>query len=103
MDNTADFIIVGGKLLCPPRLNTSLTVSPGGTAGLLLANRLASTPFKPSILVIEAGPDRSDKKYRNPSQRYLLAFTHPELDHGYSTVPQVGLSGRQLPNMRARG
>jgi len=75
----------------------------GGTSGLLLASRLASAPSKPSVIVLEAGKDRSDLEYRIPSKRFSLAFTNPELDHGYLTVPQTALGGRQLPYQRGKG
>lgn len=58
----------------PPSL--PLTHSLGGTVGLLLASRLARTPSKPRVLVLEAGADRSSLSYRNPSERYMLAFTN---------------------------
>lgn len=55
------------------------------------------------MLVIEAGSDRSDTSYRNPSQRYMLPFTNPELDYGYSTLPQAGLADRVIPYPRGKG
>ncbi|CZR66954.1 related to alcohol oxidase [Phialocephala subalpina] len=87
MEPTADFIIVGG-----------------GTSALLLASRLASRPSKPRVLVIEAGPSHSSSpNLRNPSDRYSLASTNPELDHGYMAVEQKGLNGRVLPYARGKG
>ncbi|KAE9365780.1 GMC oxidoreductase [Stipitochalara longipes BDJ] len=86
MDTRADFIIIGG-----------------GTAGLLLASRLAHSRRKPSVLVIEAGKDRFERSYRIPADRFSLAFTNPELDHGYTTVPQTELGGRELAYARGKG
>jgi len=75
----------------------------GGTAGLLLASRLAHSRSKPTVLVIEAGQDRSELSYRIPSSRFSLAFTNPELDHGYNTVPQIQLGDRELQYVRGKG
>ncbi|KAF8859468.1 glucose-methanol-choline oxidoreductase [Acephala macrosclerotiorum] len=88
MAPAADFIIVGG-----------------GTSALLLASKLAAAVSRPKILVIEAGSDyqaRSDA-LRKPSDRFSLAYTNPELDHGYSTIPQRGLNDRILPYIRGKG
>ncbi|MCJ1453409.1 hypothetical protein MMC28_003756 [Mycoblastus sanguinarius] len=81
-----DFIVVGG-----------------GTAGCLLANKLASRSTRPSILLIEAGGNASDIDYRSPAERYYQAFTRTELDHGYITTPQNVLNGRTLPYTRGKG
>ncbi|KAH8807712.1 glucose-methanol-choline oxidoreductase [Xylogone sp. PMI_703] len=86
MAGTFDFVIVGG-----------------GTAGCLLAKRLASTNKKPSILLIEVGGDGSDINIRSPYGRFLNAFTRPELDHGYSLKPDPNLSGVALPYARGKG
>ena|ERR1700709_2372269 len=75
----------------------------GGTAGLLVVNRRASTPTRPTVLVLEAGGDHSSSAYRNPSLRYMLAFTNPELDHGYVTVPKTALGERTIPYLKGKG
>jgi len=41
-----------------------------GTAGCLLAYRLAQTPKAPSVLLLEAGPDNSASILRIPQERY---------------------------------
>lgn len=68
-----------------------------------MAKRLASSNKKPSVLLIEAGGDGSDINYRNPYQRLLNAFTKPELDYGYTLVPNPVLDGKSLPYARGKG
>ena len=71
-DKVFDFIIVGG-----------------GTAGLVLANRLSVDP-KVSVLVIEAGVDRlKDPKITIPGLA-TLTYNDPQYDWSFNTVPQVG-------------
>ena len=66
-----DFIIVGG-----------------GTAGLVLANRLTADP-KVSVLVIEAGSDRlKDPRITTPGLATTL-YDDPTYDWSFDTVPQV--------------
>ena len=70
-DEAFDFIIVGG-----------------GTAGLVLANRLTIEP-KVSVLVIEAGSDLlKDPKVTTPGLTTLL-YDDPQYDWSFDTVPQV--------------
>ena len=70
-DAIFDFIIVGG-----------------GTAGLVLANRLTVNP-KVSVLVIEAGSDRlKDPKITTPGLATTL-YDDPDYDWSFDTVPQV--------------
>ena len=66
-----DFVIVGG-----------------GTAGLVLANRLTEDP-KTEVLVIEAGANRNnDPRITVPGLATSL-FDDPNYDWTVSTVPQV--------------
>jgi choline dehydrogenase-like flavoprotein len=67
-----DFVVVGG-----------------GTAGLVLANRLSANPNL-TVAVIEAGGDVSaDPRVLIPG--LFTAASGSELDWGYTTAPQVGL------------
>lgn len=75
----------------------------GGTAGCILARRLASAMTKPSVLLIEVGGDGADIEHRIPSERFLNAFTKPDLDHAYSTTPQQAIGGKTLPYARGKG
>jgi choline dehydrogenase-like flavoprotein len=66
-----DFVVVGG-----------------GTAGLVLANRLTEDPYT-HVLVIEAGANRNDDpKISIPGLAPTL-YDDPTYDWAFSTVPQV--------------
>ncbi|PWY82101.1 oxidoreductase [Aspergillus heteromorphus CBS 117.55] len=71
----ADYIIIGG-----------------GTAGLVVANRLAENP-NIEVLVLEAGPDRtSEGRVQDPAAWPTL--TGSDVDWQFQTVPQPGLNNR---------
>ena len=70
-DESFDYIIVGG-----------------GTAGLVLANRLTTDPDI-SVLVVEAGADRlKDPKITIPGLATTL-YNDPTYDWEFETIPQV--------------
>lgn len=70
MTSTYDFVIVGG-----------------GTAGLVIANRLSENSTK-SVLVLEAGGDlRQDPRVKIPL--FFSALLGSEADWGFRTEPQV--------------
>ncbi|KAL3470421.1 hypothetical protein BJX99DRAFT_239525 [Aspergillus californicus] len=79
-----DFVVVGG-----------------GTAGLVIANRLTEDP-KISVLVLEAGSNRvDDPRIAIPG---LAASTYfdPDFDWCITSPPQDGLNGRRLAEPRGR-
>ena len=81
-----DFIIIGG-----------------GTTGCLLSKRLASKESKPRVALFEAGSKQENNSLLRLYDRFLLPFTHPELDYGYMSSPQSALSNREIPLFRGRG
>ncbi|KAJ4301765.1 hypothetical protein N0V90_003859 [Kalmusia sp. IMI 367209] len=84
--STHDFIIVGG-----------------GTAGCLLANRLAHSAARPSVLLIEAGTDPSGDEILNPFNRFAVPIIRPDLDYAYTSTPQKNLDGRTIVYERGKG
>lgn len=65
-----------------------LVIVGGGTAGLVIANRLTENP-ETNVLVLEAGANRiGDPKINTPGLATLL-YDDPDYDWGFSTVPQV--------------
>ncbi|KAH6678315.1 hypothetical protein B0J14DRAFT_582430 [Halenospora varia] len=81
-----DFIIVGG-----------------GPSGCVVASRLARTPSKPSVLLLEAGGQNKGAEYLVPADRFSLAFSQPSLNWGYKTAPQKHLKGQAIDYSRGKG
>lgn len=65
-----------------------------GTAGCVLANRLAQDP-KVSVLLIEAG-GKDDYVWIHIPVGYLYCIDNPRTDWRYRTEPDSGLNGRSL-------
>ncbi|KAL9468837.1 hypothetical protein ACSS6W_010531 [Trichoderma asperelloides] len=86
MAETFDFIIVGG-----------------GTAGCLIAEKLASTPTKPSVALFEAGERQENNSLRRTFHRFSLATSHPELNYGSKSTPQAHYGGREIDMIRGKG
>ncbi|OHF04067.1 GMC oxidoreductase [Colletotrichum orchidophilum] len=80
-----DFIVVGG-----------------GTAGCLLASRLANTASKPSVALLEGGGDISKPEYRRTAERFST-MAQPGLDYGYASTPQEHARNREVPQARGKG
>ncbi|KAL4877834.1 hypothetical protein BJY04DRAFT_197300 [Aspergillus karnatakaensis] len=83
-EKTWDFIIVGS-----------------GPAGSALASKLALTPSRPSILLLEAGPPADDISLRVDGQRWA---THQRegTNWGYKTTPQEHCNNRSVDYSRGR-
>ncbi|KAI9843172.1 MAG: hypothetical protein M1838_002735, partial [Thelocarpon superellum] len=81
----------------------------GGTAGLVLANRLASDPNN-TVAVIEAGGFyEADDGNLSTTPAYDVFFagtdpndTNPLVDWGFDTTPQAGANGRILHYARGK-
>ena len=66
----------------------------GGSAGCVLAARLAATPGV-SVCLIEAGGKGRDLFIRMPAGNGLV-FGNAKLDWGFESVPQPTLNGRKI-------
>ncbi|KAH6718962.1 glucose-methanol-choline oxidoreductase-like protein [Leptodontidium sp. MPI-SDFR-AT-0119] len=86
MSSQYDFIVVGA-----------------GPSGCAVATRLAKSPSKPSVLLVEAGGDNKDAAYLVPADRFNLAFAQPNLNWGYKTAPQTHLQGQEIDYSRGKG
>lgn len=111
MSDKFDFIVVGGldilksshqMLISCCVISSSDRISIGGTAGCLLASRLADAQTRPLVLLIEAGDDPEATELHSIYDRFVPAFTRPELDHGYLTTPQPELNDREIPYPRGK-
>ena len=75
----------------------------GGTSGCLLARRLADTPAKPSVLLVEAGTNPEGDELRPSFLRYAAFALRPDLDYAYESTPQKTLNDRVIPYTRGKG
>lgn len=83
--STYDFIVVGG-----------------GTAGLVIANRLSEIPnFK--ILILEAGQNRNADPLISVPGFLRETFDKPEYDWCFKSTPQKALNGRVISHTRGKG
>ncbi|KAF5858199.1 hypothetical protein ETB97_004701 [Aspergillus alliaceus] len=83
-----------------PQNEYDFIICGGGTAGLVLANRLSESG-KQRVLVLEAGPEPSVvAAYETPGGNQFLSGT--AIDWNFYTSPQENLDGRILPYHRGR-
>ena len=69
-------------------------IAGGGSAGCALAARLAEDPSL-QVCLVEAGGSGQNLFIRMPAGNGFV-FGNPQLDWGYSSVPQAALNGRRI-------
>jgi choline dehydrogenase-like flavoprotein len=74
----------------------------GGTAGCLLASRLANALPNKSILVLEAGKSHTNYPHVLIPGHYLQFLTSEDMSFTTVTVPQSHLNGRKIAIPRAK-
>ncbi|KAH6724271.1 hypothetical protein BKA61DRAFT_26876 [Leptodontidium sp. MPI-SDFR-AT-0119] len=84
VSRTYDFVIIGG-----------------GTAGLVLANRLSENPDL-QIAVLEAGKAKLNDFHIKVPALAPSMLGNPDYDWGFKTVPQEHLDGRTEPQNRGK-
>lgn len=74
----------------------------GGTSGSVIAARLAASPARPSVLLLEAGGPNEDAAHLTGAERYEVAFReNSPLNWRYKTEPQW--QGQRLDYSRGKG
>ncbi|KAK7907983.1 FAD/NAD(P)-binding protein [Apiospora marii] len=92
MTQRFDFVVVGGEL---PLMLT-------GPSGCVIAARLAESPARPSVLLLEAGGLNDDAAHLTGTERYEVAFREGSLlNWAYMTEPQV--RGQKIDYARGKG
>ena len=78
-----------------------LTLIIGGPAGCALAAKLAWSPKRPRVALVEAGKRNDDAAHKVEGQRWAT-FTNGDLNLGYKTTPQEHCNGRQIDYSRGK-
>jgi choline dehydrogenase-like flavoprotein len=88
---------------CSISANASDTVL-AGASGCVVASRLASSPEKPCVLLLEAGGSNQSATDLSGSERFNLAFSPGSpYNWSYQTTPQYQLNGQAIDYSRGRG
>lgn len=90
------------SLSAAPHQHFNYIVVGGGTAGCLLANRLAAADPTRRVLLVEAGGDDRWYPWFHVPIGYLFCIGNPRADWMYTTAPCPGLHGRSLRYPRGR-
>lgn len=78
-----------------------LVIVGGGTSGCVIANRLSEQP-NISVLVLEAGEDRSDDEYVYIPGLVGSSLNDPRFDWQYISEPEPGVNNRRIKHPRGR-
>jgi choline dehydrogenase-like flavoprotein len=79
-------------------------ILPAGASGCVVASRLANTPEKPSVLLLEAGGSNQSAADLSGTERFKLAFTPGSpYNWSYETTPQHQLVGQTIDYSRGKG
>lgn len=84
-------------------IHSDYVIVGAGPAGCALARRLADSPTKPSVTLIEAGRPRPSALSVMPIGLALLVARKGRYNYAFETVPQAALAGRRGYVPRGRG
>ncbi len=84
-------------------IDSDYVIVGAGPAGCALARRLADSPAKPRVTLIEAGRPRPSALSVMPIGLALLVARKGRYNYGFETVPQAALAGRRGYVPRGRG
>ncbi|NET59881.1 MAG: GMC family oxidoreductase [Symploca sp. SIO2E6] len=73
-----------------------------GSAGSIVASKLAASDSRAKILLLEAGRFQLHPKMYNPSDWLEVLQQHPEIEWGYKSVPQKNLDNRIITLAQAK-
>ena len=83
--------------------STSNTI-PAGASGCVVASRLANSPGRPSVLLLEAGGSNQSTADLSGTERFNLAFSPGSpYNWSYQTTPQHQLAGQTIDYSRGKG
>lgn len=74
----------------------------GGTAGLVVANRLSETPTVRVAVIEPGGDERNNPNVTLASGYITMAAYNTPLDWAYQTVPQPGVNNKPLTYHQGR-